>query len=77
MRYAQSHLSELLIYSGVVSLLGSGTWSLEQPRDSPEAVPYFGGLTLEMPSDSEKTQRMHPSEDELRKSSEYAVDFPG
>jgi hypothetical protein len=74
--YAHSHLSELLMYSSIVSLLGRGTWHLEQPMDSPETAPSFRGLTLEMPRSSQANRRVRPSEKELKKSSEFAADFP-
>jgi hypothetical protein len=29
LRYAHSHLSQLLMFSSIVSLIGNGTWDLE------------------------------------------------
>ena len=74
--YAHSHLTEMLMYSGIVSLLGRGTWHLEQPRDNPETAPSFRGLTLAERGDSQGSRRVRPSEEELKSSSEYRVDFP-
>jgi len=76
LRYAHSHLTEMLMYSSIVSLLGRGTWHLEQPRDSPETAPSFRGLTLAEPGGSQDSRRVRPSEKELKRSSEYRVDFP-